>query len=145
MAARFSPSEPLATTLGFVALGVVLGFWTFLRLFPTVIPDPAAPIVLVIGGLVVLPLLPRSRLGETMAATFSGAPLALAAVLVTVGIAVQIMTLTGIRGWLVINAMAFPAPWTFLELILIPAFGGVLSSIGTANVDRKSTRLNSSH
>src|SRR3546814_16440976 len=44
------------------------------------------------------------------------------------------MTLTGIRGWLVINAMAFPAPWTFLELILIPAFGGVLSSIGTANV-----------
>src|SRR3546814_3316103 len=44
------------------------------------------------------------------------------------------MTLTGIRGWLVINAMAFPAPWTFLDLILIPAFGGVLSSIGTANV-----------
>src|SRR3546814_18557228 len=102
MAARFSPSEPLATTLGFVALGVVLGFWTFLRLFPTVIPDPAAPNVLVIGGLVVLPLLPRSRLGEPLAATFSGAPLPPPAVLVPVRFAVQILTLPGIHAWLLI-------------------------------------------
>jgi hypothetical protein len=57
----------------------------------------------------------------------------LAAVLVTVGIAVQIMTLTGIRGWLVISSMSLPST-AFLELIILPLFGSVLTSMGTANV-----------
>lgn len=133
-AGRFPPQDGFAALLGFAALAFVLGFWTLLRLFPAVIPDPAAPIVLVIGGLIALPRLTRPRLTDAMAATFSGTPLVLAAVLVTVGVAVQIMTLTGIRGWVVINAMGFPPPWIFVELVLMPILGGVLSSIGTANV-----------
>lgn len=126
--------DGLAAALGFLALIFVLGFWTLLRLFPAAIPDPAAPIILVIGGLIVAPRLTGTRFRDAMAASFSGVPLVLAAVLVTVGIAVQIMTLTGIRGWVVINAMGLPPPWIFLELALMPVLGGVLTSIGTANV-----------
>lgn len=120
--------------LGFFCLALVLGFWTLLRLFPTVIPDPAAPIVLIAGAFIAMPALGRKRLQEALSSTFSGTPLVLAAVLVTVGVAVQIMTLTGIRGWLVINSMAFPPPWTFVEMIVIPIFGGVLTSIGASNI-----------
>lgn len=120
--------------LGFLCLALVLGFWTLLRLFPAAIPDPAAPIVLIAGALIALPVLGRERLKETLSSTFSGTPLVLAAVLVTVGVAVQVMTLTGIRGWLVINSMSFPPPWTFLEMIVIPIFGGVLTSIGASNI-----------
>lgn len=119
---------------GLAAIAAILVFWTLLRLFPGTIPDPAVPIVLVAGAFVMLPALGRRGLGATMSATFSGTPLVLAAVLVTVGVAVQIMTLTGVRGFLVINSMAFPPPWTFVEMVVIPVFGGVLTSIGAANI-----------
>lgn len=120
--------------IGLLCIGGVLVFWTLLRLFPAAIPDPAVPLVLVIGGLVALPALGRERMAQTMASAFSGTPLMLAAILVTVGVLVQIMTLTGVRGWLVINSMAFPPPWTFVEMVAMPIIGGVLTSIGSANI-----------
>lgn len=120
--------------IGLLSIGGVFVFWTLLRLFPMTIPDPAVPIVLVVGGLVALPALGRERMSTTMTSIFSGTPLALAAVLVAVGVLVQIMTLTGVRGWLVINSMAFPPPWTFVEMIAMPIIGGVLTSIGSANI-----------
>lgn len=120
--------------IGLLSIGGVFVFWTVLRLFPAVIPDPAVPIVLVIGGLVALPALGKKRLTETFSSVFSGTPLVLAAVLVTVGVLVQIMTLTGVRGWVVINSMAFPPPWTFVEMAAMPVIGGVLTSIGSANI-----------
>jgi hypothetical protein len=44
------------------------------------------------------------------------------------------MTLTGIRGWLVINVLSFAPPWLHVALIGMPILGGVLTSMGTANV-----------
>lgn len=119
---------------GLVCLIASLGFWAILRAFPSLIPDPAPAIVLVVAGLLILPALDRAKLSSTLTATFAGTPLALAAVLVTVGILLQIMTLTGVRGWLVINSMSMPGFWIFVEMALIPLFGGVLTSIGAANV-----------
>jgi len=116
-----------------VALLLTLGFWIVLRAFPTLVPDPSAPLVLVVGSLAALPLLNRGQIAIAGRAAFSGTPLMLAAVLVTVGIAVQIMTLTGVRGWLVISSMSLPST-AFLELIILPLFGSVLTSMGTANV-----------
>ena len=57
----------------------------------------------------------------------------LAAVLVAVGVLVQIMALTGVRGWLVINAMSFQSPWIYVALAGLPLLGWVLTSIGAAN------------
>lgn len=120
--------------LGLMAITAILGFWTLLRLFPNLIPDPAVPIVLVVGALFALPALGRRGLRTAAAQTFTGTPLLLAAVLISVGIAVQIMTLTGVRGFLVINSMTFPPPWIFLQMVVMPIFGGVLTSIGSANI-----------
>ena len=88
-----------------------------------------------IGGLVALPRTPPAELRKVVLATFSGTPLHLAAVLVTVGILVQIMTLTGVRGWLVISTMALTAPWNFVSLVVgMPLIGGALTSMSVADV-----------
>jgi gluconate:H+ symporter, GntP family len=123
-----------ALTVAMLGLLLTLGFWTILRVFPQQVPDPAVPIVLVIGALVALPLLDRERLRGLLDGTFGGTPLVLAAVLVTVGVAVQVMTLTGIRGWVVINTLSFPPPWLYVALAGLPIVGGTLTAMGTANV-----------
>jgi len=67
--------------------------------------------------------------------TFTGTPLFLAAVLVTVGILVQIMTLTGVRGWLVISIMSLEAPWNYPSLLVgLPLIGGALTAIAASDV-----------
>ncbi len=119
---------------GFVIVALILGFWTLLRIFPGAIPDPAVPIVLVIGALLALPWLGAGGLARATAQSFTGTPLLLAAILVAVGVLVQIMTLTGVRGFIVINSMSFPPPWTFVEMVMIPIVGSVLTSMGAANV-----------
>jgi hypothetical protein len=114
---------------------VIVAIWVSVRAFPTLIIDPASPLILVIGGLVALPMMSREKLGKAMMATFSGVPLLLAAVLVTVGVLVQIMTLTGVRGWLVINTMSLVAPWNYAGLLLgMPLLGGALTSISVSDV-----------
>ncbi len=119
---------------GATALAAVLGFWALLRIFPLHVPDPSAPIVLLIGALIVLPAIPRSQWSKLLRSAFGGVPLQLGAILVAVGVAVQIMALTGVRGWLVINSLSFPHPWILFGLIGLPVLGSVLTSIGTANV-----------
>jgi hypothetical protein len=120
--------------LGYLCLAGVLGFWTIMRAWPAVIPDVGAPIVLVAGGLLALPMIPRVKRSDLIRSSFGGVPLELAAVLVGIGVAVQLMALTGVRGWLVMHAMSFPQPWTPLGLFGIPILGGALTSLGTANI-----------
>jgi TRAP-type C4-dicarboxylate transport system permease large subunit len=120
---------------GLTPLLLIVAIWIAVRLFPTVLIDPASPLILVIGGLAALPMLPRSELRKVVMATFTGTPLRLAAVLVTVGIMVQIMTLTGVRGWLVINTMSLTVPWNYLSLALgMPLLGGALTSMSVSDV-----------
>ena len=120
---------------GFAPLTLIVVIWIAVRLFPTVLIDPASPLILVIGGLSALPMLPKGELRKVVMATFTGTPLHLAAVLVTVGILVQIMTLTGVRGWLVISTMTLTAPWNYVSLALgMPLLGGALTSMSVSDV-----------
>ena len=66
---------------------------------------------------------------------FTGTPLLLAAVLVSVGVLVQVMTLTGVRGWLVISAMSLTTPWNYPSLLFgIPLLGGALTAMAASDV-----------
>ena len=66
---------------------------------------------------------------------FTGTPLLLAAVLVSVGVLVQVMTLTGVRGWLVIGAMSLETPWNYPSLLVgIPLLGGALTAMAASDV-----------
>jgi TRAP-type C4-dicarboxylate transport system permease large subunit len=120
---------------GFAPLLLIIVIWIAVRLFPTVLIDPASPLILVIGGLAALPMLPKGELRKVVMATFTGTPLLLAAVLVTVGILVQIMTLTGVRGWLVISTMSLTVPWNYVSLALgMPLLGGALTAMSVSDV-----------
>jgi H+/gluconate symporter-like permease len=121
--------------LGLLPLALIMAIWIAVRAFPAFLVDPASPLILVIGALSVLPWMPRAQAGRALMATFTGTPLHLAAVLVTVGILVQIMTLTGVRGFLVINTMSLSAPWNYLSpLVGMPLLGGTLTSMSVSDV-----------
>jgi TRAP-type C4-dicarboxylate transport system permease large subunit len=127
---------PISRTRAFLGASVVLaviGFWAIIRYWPGLMLDPSIPLVLVIASLVGIPVLSTRDWTEVARLVFSGTPLLLAAILVAVGVLVQIMTLTGVRGWLVIHAMSFQSPWLYGTLIGIPILGSVLTAIGTAN------------
>jgi GntP family gluconate:H+ symporter len=118
---------------GGITILAVIVFWAVVRYWPGLVFDPSIPLVLAIASLVGVFILPARGWAEVARSVFSGTPLLLAAVLVAVGVLVQIMTLTGVRGWLVIQAMSFESPWLFGALIGIPLLGGVLTANGTAN------------
>jgi hypothetical protein len=115
-----------------VLLAIIV-FWGLLRYWPGLMLDPSIPLVLVAGGLIAMLTLSRTGWTAVARSVFSGTPLLLAAVLVTVGVLVQIMALTGVRGWLVIQAMSVQSPWNYVALVGIPLLGSVLTAMGTAN------------
>jgi hypothetical protein len=121
---------------GMIPLAVVVILWVGVRALGEIVIDPVSPLILVIGGLVAVPLLPKvSEFRSVVLQTFTGTPLFLAAVLVSVGILVQIMTLTGVRGWLVISIMSLESPWNYPSLLIgLPLIGGALTSIAVSDV-----------
>jgi hypothetical protein len=123
------------TLYGVAPLLVVVVAWIGIRMLGNRIVDPSSPLILVIGGFIALPLLPKGEFRRVISYTFSGTPLLLAAVLVSVGVLVQIMTLTGVRGWIVISTMSLPAPWNYPGLLIgMPLVGGALTSMVTSDV-----------
>jgi GntP family gluconate:H+ symporter len=54
--------------------------------------------------------------------------------LIGVGMFIQVMTLTGVRGYIVVNSLSIPRAWLLAAMALtIPAFGSV-SAFGSASV-----------
>ena len=131
-AGRLSISKSRALFGGATILAVIV-FWAIVRYRPDLVFDPSIPLVLVFASLVGIFVLSARDWTHVARSVFSGTPLFLAAVLVAVGVLVQVTTLTGVRGWLVIQAMSFQSPWVYGALAGIPLLGGVLTAIGTAN------------
>jgi hypothetical protein len=124
----------LAGLRGFAPLALILAIWIAVRISDGVV-DPASPLILVIGGLAALPLLPRKEFRAVIIDAFTGTPLQLAAVLTSIGILVQIMTLTGVRGWLVTGAMSLQVPWSYPGILVgMPLLGGALTAMAASDV-----------
>lgn len=122
--------------LSWAAVGVPLLIWVLVRLWPNTFHDPSVPLVLLVGAVIAL-IAGRGRFRPLQAAykELSGTVLQLGAVLVGVGMLVQVLSLTGARGWIVINSMSLQPPWTYLAILLsMPILGGVLTSIGSASI-----------
>jgi GntP family gluconate:H+ symporter len=120
---------------GIFPILVAVAIWVVARTFGTVVVDPASPLILVIGGLVTLPFVARKEVRNVAINTFSGTPLLLAAALVSIGMFIQILTLTGVRGWLVVSIMSLEFPFNYLSFLVgLPIVGGVLSSLGNSAI-----------
>ncbi len=103
------------------------------RLFPAWWASPGMPVVLLAGSLLGLVTGDRVRVGAAAWAALRQA-LPVMGILVGVGCFIQILTLTGQRGELVLTVLQLPAWAAWLGIaVSLPAFGAV-SALGSASV-----------
>jgi TRAP-type C4-dicarboxylate transport system permease large subunit len=114
-------------------LAVVAALMAGPRLFPAWWPSPGMPATLLAGTLAGLVTGDRVRLPAAARQALRQA-LPVMGILVGVGCFIQILTLTGQRGELVLAALRLPAWAAWLGIALsLPAFGAV-SALGSASV-----------
>ncbi len=101
--------------------------------WPGRVRDPGLPLVFVIGLLVVWAVRPRLAIGASLTRAVEES-LPVLGILVGVGAFIQVMTLTGARGWLVDLMLSAPAWGVFVAAaVSMPLFGAV-SAFGSASV-----------
>lgn len=116
-----------------LAPGLAVVLMVVPRIWPTTIPDPGLPLVFVLSAGVAVAASRRFGLGSSLLrATEESLPVL--AILVGVGAFIQVMTLTGARGFLV-SLMVGAPPWALFVAagLGLPLFGAV-SAFGSASV-----------
>jgi len=103
------------------------------RTFPQWFPDPRLPLTFLIGA--ALGLLTGRRVPLVAAARAGvGEILPVAGILVGVGMLIEMLTLTGLRGAIVVGALSIPSVFLFASIaVILPLFGGI-SVYGGASV-----------
>ena len=109
----------------FLPLLVVFLLMGLVRLFPQIMPDIGAPLIFVIGAAVGLRTGKKVKIFQAAyRALLTGLPVL--GLLAGIGMFLQIMTLTGVRGLLVVTVLSLPTTLTYLGILVsLPAFGGV--------------------
>ena len=124
--------QPYLPIITIVAIFLAIG------LFPRHMPDLVSPLVFMIGALVALFTGRKVNLFMAASRAMSGRLFGVVAVFFVVGSVVQVMTLTGVKGYLVINVFTVAAITPillYLALALaVPALGGVITHLGVAAV-----------
>jgi len=131
VAQDFSPALPLWRALAPPLVAAVM--MTAPRLWPLAVSDPGLPLVFLVSAAVGVACSARFRPGQTLVVAMDEA-LPVLGILVGVGAFIQVMTLTGGRGWLVAQMLAAP-PWALVlaAAVSMPLFGAI-SAFGSASV-----------
>jgi gluconate:H+ symporter, GntP family len=118
----------------FAPLVVVVVLMVAIRIIPQYMPDIGIPLIFVLGSLVGLVTGERIKFWPT-AQTAIREALPVMVILVGVGMFVQIMTLTGVRGFLAVGALNLPPAFLYLGIaLLMPAFGSAYASASVLGV-----------
>jgi len=117
----------------YLPLIVVLVLMLGQSIIPAVMPDIGIPAIFLVGSLVTLVCgRPFNFFKITQKATEEAMPIL--CILAGVGMFIQIMTLTGARGWVVITFLSLPALLLYLGIATsMPLFGAV-SAFGSASI-----------
>ncbi len=117
----------------FLPLVLVAGLLAAIRLVPQVSVSIGVVLVFVIGALAGAVTGRRFNLASSARRSLRQA-LPVMGILVGVGAFIQILTLVGVRGMMVVDALALPSFWKFVGVsLLMPLFGAV-SCFGSASV-----------
>lgn len=117
----------------YVPLFLVVVLLLGVRVLPEVFPNLGVPLIFMIGSLVTLLTGEKSNYFKLSHAAIKDA-LPVLGILIGIGMFIQIMTLNGVRGMLVIGSISMPSFWRYLSMgIMIPLFGAV-SAYGSASV-----------
>lgn len=109
----------------YLPLILVLVLMSAVRLFPAVVPDVGIPLIFAVGAAVGLVTGNRvNLLRAAYRALLTALPVL--TMLAGIGMFLQIMTLNGVRGLLVVSVLGLPAALTFAGMFVsLPVFGGV--------------------
>ena len=113
----------------FVVVILMLG----VRIFPAFFPNLGVPLIFMIGSLTTLLCGEKMNFWKVSHTAIQEA-LPVLGILIGIGMFIQIMTLNGVRGMLVISSLSIPSFWRYISMgIMIPLFGAV-SAYGSASV-----------
>jgi GntP family gluconate:H+ symporter len=133
--ARIPPSVyPLHGAKLFLPLAIVVGLMVGVRAVPQWVPDIGVPLIFLLGALSALGTGNRFNMFLISRAAIRDA-LPVMAILVGVGMFVQIMTLTGVRGYIAAGALRLPELFLYGGIALImPAFGSAYAASSVIGV-----------
>lgn len=117
----------------YIPIIVVLILMVGTKVLPKIFPDLGMPLIFTIGavlGLFTGNKINHLKVGKEAIKT----TLPVLGILMGVGMFIQVMTLTGVRGYIVINCLSLPSILLYVGIaVAIPLFGAV-SSFGAASV-----------
>lgn len=117
----------------YIPIFVVLILMVGTKALPRVFPDLGMPLIFIVGavsGLFTGNKINPLKVGKEAVKT----ALPVLGILMGVGMFIQVMTLTGVRGFIVISCLSLPSVLLYLAIaVAIPLFGAV-SSFGAASV-----------
>ena len=117
----------------YLPLLVVVALLLGTRVLPGILPNLGVPLIFMIGSFIGLFSGKRISLRRVLSLSFKDA-MPVMGILVGIGIFIQIMTLTGLRGWLVVGTLQLPSVLMYLGIaVSMPLFGAV-SAFGSASV-----------
>ena len=103
------------------------------RIFPAFFPNLGVPLIFMIGSLLTLFCGEKMNFWKVSHRAIQEA-LPVIGILIGIGMFIQIMTLNGVRGMLVIGSLSIPSIWRYVSMgVMIPLFGAV-SAYGSASV-----------
>ena len=132
-AVRASDFRGWRRALLFVPLAVVIVLMAGPKTFPAWFPDPRLPLTFLIGSALGACCGKRIRIvAEARAGV--GEILPVLGILLGVGMLIEMLTLTGLRGAIVVGALSIPSVFLFASIaVILPLFGGI-SVYGGASV-----------
>lgn len=113
----------------FIVVFLLIG----VRIFPEILPNFGVPLIFMVGSIAAMFTGENSNYFKLSHAAIKEA-LPVLGILIGIGMFIQIMTLNGVRGMLVISSLSMPSFWKYLSMgVMIPLFGAV-SAYGSASV-----------
>ncbi len=118
----------------FLPLLVVIGFMVAVRVVPARVPDIGVPLVFMLGAAAAWGTGERVNFLRVSRVAIRDA-LPIMVILVGVGMFVQIMTLTGVRGFIAVSALQLPPALLYLGIAgIMPAFGSAYAASSVLGV-----------
>ena len=136
IAAQFTadPSD-VGTARAFTPVLVVIALMLAIRIFPKVIPDIGTPLTFAIGSIVAVFCGSKINVWKSVTGVLDGPILGIAALLLVSGVIVEVSTLTGVRGLLVVASLSLPPSLIVIAAGLAhPILGGTLTMLGSAAI-----------
>lgn len=130
---KFRNQQTQSGWLIYIPLIIMMVLMIGPKAWPQIIPDPGLPLTFCLATLLVMVTGERFSLLQ-VAKQGIGEILPIVSLLIGVGMLIEVMTLTGLRGYIVVNMLSIPAYFMLLGIaVCLPAFGGI-SVFGSASV-----------